>query len=185
MRESDRGLEVTDNDLEEFYRSRFPVFEKVQILDEEEGIDYVIYYKVSGDLVPSSNRLWKEDSKGRRSDRPEQNPPGWMLHVVYYNGTSVLELYNRSKSLTELEKDGILLRNAEGKRWVKGRIPTDDDSVIAPEVFPANHYREDMGVYANVEGDSVLIYDPRLDQRINELNLERAKEEAPDSLDGF
>jgi hypothetical protein len=184
LRESDRGLEVTDDDLEAFHRSRSPVFAPLRVL-EGEDIQYIIYYKSSDDLIPSSLRLWREDNRGKRSDRPEDKPEGWMLHTVYLNGISVLEFYSRSKPLTELESEGILLRNTGNSRWVKGRVPQNNESAIQPKTFPVNHYREDFGIYANVTGDSVLLFDPRLDQMIESHRLEKAKEEAPDSLEGF
>ena len=108
-----------------------------------------------------------------------------MLHVVYLNGISVLELYQRSESLTDLEMEGILLRNAGDSRWVKGKVPEGNDSVIEPTVFSANHYREDFGVYANVENEAVLLFDPRLDAKIAKLRAEKAEREAPSSLEGF
>jgi len=184
LRGSDKGLEITDNDLESFYRTRSPVFMDLRILAEE-GLQYKIYYKSADDLVASSNRLWQEDNKGRRSDRPVPKPEGWLLHVAYLNGVSVLELYQRSEELTDVEIEGLLLRNAGETRWVKGSPPAGKEEVILPEVFSANHHRADFGVYADVRRDSVLMFDPRLDSRIHEMELERAEEEGPESLEGF
>lgn len=184
LRESDRGLEVTDNDLEQFYRNRSPFFEDLLIL-QGQGLEYAIYYKSADDLNASSNRLWQENDKGRRSDKPVRSPEGWMLHVVYLNGVSVLEFYQRSEELTVLETEGILMRNAGNSRWVKGEVPKGNDSVIEPTTFSANHYREDFAVYANVEDETILLFDPRLDARIAKLRAEKAEREAPSSLEGF
>tara|TARA_R100000027_G_scaffold67340_1_gene65647 strand:- start:8501 stop:9040 length:540 start_codon:yes stop_codon:yes gene_type:complete len=177
---------VTDNDLEEHYRSRSQVSKQIETL-ENEGVevDYIIYYKVSEDMVPSSNRLWMDDSKGRRSDRPVSKPEGWLLHVIYFKDISVLEYYSRSQSMTEVESDGILIRNVGESRWVKGKPPSDDDTIIQAHVFPVSFYREDLAIYANVKSDSILLFDPRLDERIHRLQTEKAEREAPESLDGF
>ncbi len=181
---SDRAMEVTDGSLEEFYQSRAPVRESLRIL-EENGLEYTVYYKSGDDVGAASSDLWLRDRSGRRSDRPDPKPDGWLLHVAYLNGVSVLEYYSRSEPLTEIESAGILLRNVGESRWVKGKVPTDDENVIVPRVFPANHYREDFAIYADIQDDSVLLFDPRLDVRVFELNLEKAKEEAPQSLEGF
>jgi hypothetical protein len=176
-------LEITDNDLENFHHRRSPVFNKLRIL-EDEGIEYVIYFKRSEDAPSSSVHLWKEDKNGRRSNQPEPSPDGWLLHVAYLNDVSVLEYYWRSRSLTNIESEGILSRNAGDSRWVKGRLP-NDDAVIQPVVFPADHYREDLAIYAKLGGDTIILFDPRLDARINLMNTEKAQEEAPESLEGF
>ncbi|MGE9290570.1 MAG: hypothetical protein ACQKBT_06255, partial [Puniceicoccales bacterium] len=103
---------------------------------------------------------------------------------LYLNNVSVLEYYSRSQSLTEVEIEGVLLRNAGESHWIKGK-PKGGDSVIEAQVFPVDHYREDREVYAKVDGRSILLFNPRLDQRIHQLSLEKAQREAPDSLDGF
>lgn len=186
LRKSDRAIEVTDNDLEEHYRGRGPILAKVRVLqDEGVEIEYVVYYKVSEDSVPSTGKLWMEDNKGRRLDRPVNKPDGWLLHVIYYRGVSVLEYYSRSKNMTSVESEGILLLNAGESHWVKGKPPKDDDNVIEAKVFSVDHYRDDLQVYANVQGDSILLFDPRLDQRIDKLANEKAEREAPESLEGF
>ncbi len=183
LRESGRGLEVTDDDLEEFHRGRSPYFEDIQIVD---GVEYVIYFKINEDYKPSSSKLWMTVKKGRdEEDKPIERPEGWLLQVAYLNGTSVFERYLRSKPLTEVETNGILSVNAGSSEWVAASPPEGDESVIQPEVFPANHHRKDLGVYANVKEDEILVFDPRLDKRIAQLKLERAKAEAPVSLDGF
>lgn len=184
IRESDRGLEVDDNDLEEFHRSRSPFFERLSVLEEDDW-DYVVYHKINEDVIPSSQRLWKEDHRGRRSDQPEPRPEGWLLHVAYLNGVSVLEYYIRSKPLTPPETEGILSRNADGSEWKTGRPPKDRTDAVRPRIFPVNHYRADFGVYAAVGSDTILLYDPRLDRRVHETEMEVALEEAPVSLDGF
>jgi len=183
LRGSDKGLEITDDDLESFYRTRSPIFMDLKILAEE-GLQYKLYYKSADDSNASSNRLWLEDKKGRRSDRPVPKPDGWLLHVAYLNGVSVLELYQRSEELTDVEIEGLLLMNAGDTRWVKGP-PLPGEKVIIPQVFAANHHREDLAVYADIQEDSVLMFDPRLDSRIHEMELERAEEEGPESLEGF
>ncbi|MFP4351949.1 MAG: hypothetical protein ACLFRP_01650 [Puniceicoccaceae bacterium] len=184
IRESGRGLEISDGDLEAFYLARSPVSGPVSAL-EGENVQTVLYYKTNDDLRPSSADLWQRDKNGRRSSNPDPKPDGWILEVVYLNGVSVLELYQRSKPLTDFEIKGLLAANQGRAEWVEGAPPEEDEEVLAPQVFPVNHYRRDLGVYANVSGNSVLLYDPRLDALIDEKQTESAAEKAPASLDGF
>jgi len=184
IRQSGRGLEISDNDLEAFYLGRSPVFGPVSAL-EEEKVELVLYYKTNDDVSPSSAHLWKRDKNGRRSSNPKPKPDGWMLHVAYLNGVSVLEFYQRSKPLTEFETRGLLAANQGETGWVEGKPPADDESVLVPAVFPVNHYRKDFAVYGNLSDDSVLLFDPRLDALIHKKQTETAAEKAPASLDGF
>ena len=184
IRQSGRGLEVSDGDLESFHLGRSPAAGPVSAL-EGEKVDFVLYYKINDEVIPTSARLWRKDRNGRRTSNPEPKPDGWMLHVVYLNGVSVLEYYQRSKSLTSVEREGLLARNQGNSGWARGKPPSDDDGVLVPKVFPVNHYRKDFAVYGNLRGDNVLFFDPRLDALVHEKQIEAAEEEAPASLDGF
>jgi len=184
VRESGRGLEVSDGDLSAYYLGRSPVAGMTSVLGGL-GLDFVVYYKTNDGTIPTSARLWRKDRSGRRSDNPEPTPDGWLLSVLYLNGVSVMEHYQRSKPLTVVETEGLLARNQGKSEWVVGTPPSDDKKAVVPEIFPVNHYRKDFGIYANVRGDTALFFDPRLDILIREKQLEAAEKEAPVSLDGF
>ncbi|MEM0967563.1 MAG: hypothetical protein AAGJ81_15550 [Verrucomicrobiota bacterium] len=183
LRESGKGLLVKDDDLEDFHRERFDAYGAVLAL-EDENWEHVLYFKINETVIPSSARLWIKNDAGRRSEKPNPRPDGWLLHVIYLNGVSVLETYVRSSALTEIETNGILEINSGGSQWMKG-APPEEDGVIQPTVFPANIYTKDFGVYGEMKGNEILLYDPRLDEMIHAARLEKAEEEAPMSLHGF
>lgn len=147
--------------------------------------EYEVYYKINTTVIPTSKNLWHSDNRGKRSEKPINEPEGWLLHVVYLNGVSVFEFYQRSQNLTEVEKNGILSINKGESEWQEGPVPEQNEDAIQPEIFGYNHHRADFAVYADVSGDSILLFDPRLDQMIKKRDMERAMELAPDSLDGF
>lgn len=180
--ESGRGLHITDGDLIDYHRNRSPIGPYAELIPETE---YEVYYKINTTVIPTSRNLWHADAKGKRSGKPIDRPEGWLLHVLYLNGVSVFEYYQRSQGLTSVEKNGILSINKGESEWEQGRVPKDNEDAIQPQIFRHNHYRADFSIYANVSRDSILLFDPRLDQMIKERELDKAMELAPDSLDGF
>jgi len=183
MRKSDRGLEINDDELQQFHRNRAPVSGWVGVIAEE--LEYKLYFKTNGDISPSTHWLYNRNANGKRGDKPIPSPDGWVLHVLFLNGVSVLEYYSRSQSLTEVETTGILAFNAGSSNWERGKPPGDDDSVIQPQVLPVNHYRKDLNIYAFISGNSILLYDPRLDERVHQEMVFKAQVDGPASLDGF
>lgn len=180
LKESGRALVVNDGDLLEYHAAHSPVGAYLELIPE---VEYALYYKVTTDFIPTSKNLWEE--AGQRSGRPVRKPEGWLFHVVYLNGVSVLELYQRSRKLSVVERNGILSLNQGQSKWESGRVPEKEEAALKPQILRQNHYLADFSVYGLIGGDSILLFDPRLDQMIHERQLAMDKELAPVSLDGF
>ena len=77
---------------------------------------YKEYYPKSTDL-----RIYYKTSDGRQPKASEMQVrgmlEGWDLHVIYLDGVSVMEIYRRSKTITEFEFIYLLNFQAGGSYW--------------------------------------------------------------------
>jgi len=148
--------------------------------DDEEKIEVAIYYKKTNDDRAFGSELVNEN------DRPIENPDGWLLYVVYYEGRSMIELYRRSGRISDPETNGILLLNRSSASWVRSALPEaqyphDDYEPLLGH----NLHRTDYKVLANSAGNSLLIFSVGFDDFLGKLKREREQSAAPESLAGF
>lgn len=154
-----------------------------------------------------------KDENIDKDERTElANIPGWLLQVLYVNGRSVAEGYVRNQgSLTENERNGLLLRQADTQRWVteqnlteeireamqldtyqqllKHNLSTDEKILQILEKdtqgSDQNYYRTDAKVAAAQYGRSIVFYDIAFHNRIAELDEAYKSETVAESLEGF
>ena len=119
--------------------------------------------------------------------------PGWDLHVVYINGKSFIELYERSPKMTEQESNMLLLLQGDGKRWSK----READGLAAEEVadtaaarkkltaFGFQMVRNDGVVRAKKMGNGILFVDAEKDAKFAHARVDERNSDAPESVNGF
>jgi len=140
------------------------------------GSEHELYYKPA------------DDNRASTTDLDVEFPDGWMLHVIYYKGQSVFEAYRRNGSaMSSFEEEGILMRHKNGSHWSRVGERGVTDSAIG-----YNFERADSGLRALKRGEYLILYRPEFDlgikKQADEAQAEAealAKENAPDSLQGF
>ncbi len=178
LREERVGIEVSARELQSFYKGRAPLQDWFSPI-RDKG-EYVLYYKLTTTVIPTTGGLW-ESTRGDR--RPVRNPDGWLFHVIYLEDQSVLEYYEKSDGLTPVEVDGILRLHATSAEWERGS--PGGAGFDPPKTLPANAYLSDGSLYARISGNTLLIYFPEVDAMITERIYQKQTEEAPASLRGF
>ena len=150
-------------------------------------VDYLMFFENSADV-----RVYFKTSDGRNPKQSElesrRRLPGWDLHVVYVEGESKIEVYDRSSSLTEFELNALLARHAEGSYWKKAnkRKQSDGGEDPPPSAFGFNMVRADGEVRAKrIGGDKVLFVETAFDARLAEVKEADLVEKAPVSVEGF
>ena len=114
---------------------------------------------------------------------------GWDLHVLYLRGESVLEVYKRSRTISEYEFNMLLKLQAAGGFWKKVERNTkaaEDGEESPPTAFGHDMERSDGKVRAKKLGDdSLLVYNAELDTRLTRSRKASLRELAPASVSGF
>lgn len=180
-----RGL-VLDDDLAGFYLQNRPF--TALVLESTGGnyrvhrdlnVDVGVYYKVTG-----NDRAFESQLR-QKNGQPVQSPDGWLLFVVYYKGSSVLEMYVRS-GMTRAEVNGILALSQGSSNWVDGKLPEDKypNEDYKPSM-PHSWHRADGKLLANQSDQGLLIYHVDVDDLLNKAKQKREGEKAPESLVGF
>lgn len=172
------GIEVRDRQLLDFYQTRVPLSTWATAL--EDSVEYVLYFKHNRDIIPTTGSLWEVQGNQRR---PVRQPDGWLHHVFYLRGVSVLEYYERGGALSPVERDGLLSLYSRSVNWKRGN-PRDDE-FDPPRTIPANAYLADGSLFAQIAPDHLLVYRPEFDRLLSDEIRRQQEEEAPNSLRGF
>ena len=191
-------------------RAPTPLRNLEQILDglESAKVDFkfelMFYFKKDKDENIDTKELEKLE-----------NTPGWLLHVLYVDDRSVAEGYVRNKgTLTEKERNGLLILQADKARWVteqnlteemretmkldtyaqfmdlmKHYLSTDEKILKLLEEGKGgsdrNFFRTDGKVAAVQFGQSLVFYDVGFHNRLAEVDEAYKSETVTESLDGF
>lgn len=182
-----QGLRIEDATLLAHYLSQTPLQSLVvtqdargeMVVHGDLGLSVAVYYKTVGERAFESQLMQK-------NGRPVDNPPGWLLFVVFHRGQSVLEIYKRSGSITQAEINGLLSLHQGGSTWVREKLPKEKypNDKYQP-LLAHNHYREDAELLANADSSSLMIFAIGVDEHISKVKRERESAKAPDSLSGF
>ena len=145
------------------------------------------YTKLDG-VMPASTevRIYFKTADGTRPKPSElragQVGTGWDLHVLYINGRSVMELYERSQSMSDFEMNRLLAVQAGGSFWKK----VEKGEEKAPSAFGYEMIRDDGEVRAKEAGRrGMLFVNSQFDTRLKEVSEADLLEKAPVSVQGF
>lgn len=148
------------------------------------GMAYVSYL----DLMPEAElRIYFKSADGSQPKSSEMNPryasAGWDLHVLYIGGRSVLEVYKRSSSMTEMEFNRLLKLQAGNSYWKRLESRAQDEEHLS--IFGCNMEREDGLARASRRGSTLLIVSLTLDEELARRKTQQETEDAPTSVNGF
>lgn len=178
LRQERTGIEVRDRQLLDFYQSRVPLGNWASVL--ENRVEYVLYFKHNRDTIPSTGALWETVRNDRR---PVRQPDGWLFHVFYMRGISVLEFYEKGAPLTPVERDGLLSLYSGSVNWKRGN--PREDNIDPPGTLPVNAYLADGSLFAQISPNHIMVYHPEFDSLLTAEIRRQQEEEAPNSLRGF
>ena len=110
-------------------------------------------------------------------------PAGWDLHVVYVDGKSAIELYQRSQGMTDFETNHLLNLHTDGGYWKR---PSKEEKEKLVSAFGFDMVRSDGRVRAKkIGGDKLMFVEADTDKRLAEMNTNELLELAPISVEGF
>ena len=164
------GIMYRDDEIELSRRRGMPYMRYLQYL--QDSADIRIYFKTSDGRRPTSSELEQK----RMSE-------GWDLHVVYVDGKSVIELYQRSKGMTDFETNHLLNLHSGGGYWKRTSEEEKEDIVSA---FGFEMVRSDGSVRAKKIGsDKLMFIETETDEFLAETNINELQQSAPISVNGF
>lgn len=156
--------------------------------NRRKGMPYTRY----ADYFPSTVevRIYFKTDDGRKPTSSEVDSnrmsAGWDLHVVYLSGKSVMEVYKRSKAMSEYEFNQLLAIHAGGSFWKKvekDEVGEEEEMISA---FGVDMVRDDGLVRAKKMGsDTLLVIDATIDEKLAGLKTSDLLEKAPLSVSGF
>jgi len=157
--------------------------------------DDLLDYIVSDIDVQVYHKSASREKKAMRSKFSSKRMlPGWDLHVVYVNGKSVIEIYQRSPKMTEQEQNLLLLLQGDGQRWTKvekaqqevgGDVPDSAREKKELSVFGYEMVRNDKAVRAKLVKNGILFVDAEMDAKFALARDDDRNSSAPESVDGF
>ena len=164
------GIVYRDDEIEASRRRGMPYLRYLQYLPG--SADIRIYFKTSDGRRPTSS-----DLEQRRKSA------GWDLHVIYVDGKSVFELYQRSQEITNFETNHLLNLHTEGGYWKR---PTKEEKEEIVSAFGFEMVRSDGRVRAKKIGsDKLMFIETDIDERLAEMNINELQQSAPISVNGF
>ena len=164
------GIVYRDDEIKASRRRGMPYLRYLQYLPS--SADIRIYFKTSDGRRPTSS-----DLEQRRKSA------GWDLHVVYVDGKSVFELYQRSQEITDFETNHLLNLHTEGGYWKR---PTKEEKEEIVSAFGFEMVRSDGRVRAKKIGsDKLMFIETDIDERLAEMNINELQQSAPISVNGF
>lgn len=164
------GIVYRDDEIESSRRRGMPYMRYFQYLPSSANVR--IYFKTSDGRRPTSSEL-----EQRRMSA------GWDLHVVYVDGKSVIELYQRSQGMTDFETNHLLNLHTEGGYWKR---PSKEEKEELVSAFGFDMVRSDERVRAKkIGGDKLMFVEAETDKRLAEMNTNELLESAPISVEGF
>lgn len=162
------GVVYRDDHIE---RSRMRGKPYAHLLPYLEGAEVRIYFKTADGRAPSSSQL-----------NAKRMNAGWDLHVVYLNGKSVIELYERSRAMTEFESNQLLAMQAGESYW--RRVTKEEKK--PPSALGYEMERADTFVRARKMGGNILLFvNAEIDSLLALKKKEDQLEKAPQSVQGF
>ncbi|MEO0509967.1 MAG: hypothetical protein AAF065_08925 [Verrucomicrobiota bacterium] len=169
------GIVYRSEDVRALRRNAGPYLSYLQYLGG--AAEVRVYFKTDNGRQPTQSEI--EDSKTR--------PPGWDVHVVYVNGKSALELYERSKGMSQYESNALLGLLSDGAYWKKPEKPApDDEEEPPPSIFGFDFVRSDETVRAKrLGGSKLMVFSRELDELIARQHTNSLVEKAPASVFGF
>lgn len=175
------GIRYRDDAIIEARREDMPYEQFMLYLESD--FEFEIYHKSA-----TADKALRSKFTARRM------LPGWDLHVIYINGKSAVEVYQRSTGMTEQEMNYLLLLQGDGKNWSKREVDSseEDESLSLSDMdeedisaFGYEMVRNDGVVRAKNQRNGILFVDAKWDIR---FALEQDKERnagAPISVNGF
>jgi len=138
------------------------------------SVDVRVYFKTADGRNPKTSEL---EEKGKLV--------GWDLHVVYIDGKSMIEVYDRTGGMSEYELNQLLVVNSNGSYWTKAKdLPKEEGEEIY-SAFGFDMVRADGNVRAKHSGSMLLLVDTKLDETLAQMNESSLQERAPISVKGF
>ena len=137
---------------------------------------------------PSSTeiRLYYKTLDGRRpkpSELENRVPEGWVLHVIYYKGVSVLEVYQKNGKIDAFEKTHLLDFQRANSFWVE---VSKEESIQTESCFQHDFIRDDQTTKAKILGNSSMIFfSSDFDLALARAQEEEQRKSAPESIKGF
>lgn len=148
------------------------------------GMPYVPYLELMPDV---ELRIYFKSADGSQPKSSEMNPryasAGWDLHILYIGDRSVLEVYKRSSSMTDIEFNRLLKLLAGNSYWK--RLDPTAQGEERPSIFRCNFEREDGMARASRKGSTLLIVSRTLDEELARRKAQQETEDAPTSVKGF
>lgn len=117
-------------------------------------------------------------------DPTEKKLEGWELHVLYIQGTSVLEVYKKTTSITEQEINYLLALQSGKSFWTEStsaNLPEGKHSALGFDFSRADHYLRAK----KLSSRSIMFFRTQTDEFFHKALLKEREEEAPESIKGF
>jgi len=154
------------------------------VQQKQSGIPYLKFEP----YFPSSTeiRLYYKTFDGRRpkpSELENRVPEGWVLHVIYYKGISVLEVYQKNGKIDEFEKKHLLDFQRANSFWVE---ESKESANQTSSCFQHDFIRNDQTTKAKILGTtSMMFFSSDFDLALARAKEEEQRKSAPDSIKGF
>ena len=178
------GEEKSKLEIRLFRSGGLQIKEDKLVMQKQKGVSYLKFEP----YFPSSTeiRLYYKTLDGRRpkpSELENRVPEGWVLHVIYYKGVSVLEVYQKNGKIDEFEKNYLLDFQRANSFWVE---TSKEESIQTASCFQHDFIRNDQTTKAKVQGNSSMIFfSSDFDLALARAQEEEQRKSAPDSIKGF
>ena len=178
------GEEKSKLEIRLFRSGGLQIKEDKLIKQKQKGVPYLKFEP----YFPSSTeiRLYYKTLDGRRPKPSELEnvvPEGWILHVIYYKGISVLEVYQKNGKIDEFEKNYLLDFQRSNSFWVEA---SKEVSIQTASCFHHDFIRNDQTTKAKILGNSSMIFfSSDFDLALARAQEEEQRKNAPDSIKGF
>jgi hypothetical protein len=168
------GIMYRDDVVEASRRKGMPYLKYLELMSS--STDVRIYYKTADGRRPASKEL-----------EEKRVLPGWDLHVLYVDGKSAIEVYQRSQAMSDYELNQLLTLQAQGSFWKKiEKAPKGSDKGEAPpSAFGYEMELDNGSLRAKKMGNGFMIFDARLDAMLARVQDSDLQEKAPLSVGGF
>ena len=166
------GIQYRDDEIVAKRQKGMPYLQYLDYLPK--SVDLCLYFKTDDGSRPKSSEM-----------EANRLPAGWDVHVLYVRGKSVLEVYKRSKQMSDYEFNILLKLQAGGSFWKK--VAKGDLAEDAPaSAFGFEMMTEDGKVLAKKLGaDGLMVFNAELDMRLAQSLAADLQELAPQSVSGF
>ena len=163
-------------------------YKEEQVVDRlQRGMPYIKFE----DYFPSSClvKVYFKTLDGRRPKPSEvENPKnleGWDVHIVFYKGISMLEIYKKNQGISEFEIVHLLNLQSANSFWLK--TSSKELQEEAPDSsFGFDMIRDDGKVRAKrLNASTLMIFSSDFDEGLARARREDLEEKAPESINGF